>query len=197
MTKQSENLKVCPFCGGEADEPDYEPDYSSGNDLAPWKFLHRCTDRWRGSVEFAGETKEEAIKAWNTRPAEPLPEDSILTDEERLVFIRRIGMDICQRYQTNITTVIDIVKEITTSKAYAALSAPADVNDMNVVDIPKAVDVEGLGEALEYSVISRTTLGNGESYPTINLTGGHSGHAVSLLEAAKRYYELTEGSDER
>lgn len=69
-----EDLEACPFCG-LPEEVFYDEEAFQHGSKAPWTIKHRCNDTWRGLVEFHGETKEEAIKAWNTRATPPLPEE--------------------------------------------------------------------------------------------------------------------------
>ena len=56
-----ENLKPCPFCGGEAD---YYENYYHGCNI----YCQKC------GAEFECDSEAEAIEAWNRR-AEPPEED--------------------------------------------------------------------------------------------------------------------------
>ena len=73
---QSENLKPCPFCGGEADRVDIEDGENAGG-----SFVHCTVCDASGNIEF--EFKENFISNWNRRveaalsAAEPQPAPSV------------------------------------------------------------------------------------------------------------------------
>ena len=66
----SENLNPCPFCGGE----DLSVHFDDGFSCYVW-----CGD-CGSKTDNRHPTKKEAIKAWNTRPAE----DALKAEVERL-----------------------------------------------------------------------------------------------------------------
>ena len=84
MTKEtiggvmSEEIKLCPFCGGEAELREYP--------LAEW-WRVTCVDCDAQSGEFyysENDIKENAIKAWNKRP------DNWISIKERLPKVEQI-----------------------------------------------------------------------------------------------------------
>lgn len=62
---EMQNLKRCPFCGGEAV-------YSTEESDAPFSTMCHfvtCSNNCLEGLYASGDTKEEAIKAWNNRPS--------------------------------------------------------------------------------------------------------------------------------
>jgi len=66
MNTPTNELLPCPFCGGEATLGDYFQEASDlGNDESWW--LAQCDHCGIALPNTDSPTKEEAIKAWNTR----------------------------------------------------------------------------------------------------------------------------------
>ena len=61
-----EKLKLCPFCDGEAEIVETLQMESSKNKMAFWSICKNCK-----AASCFQYTKEEAIKAWNTRADAP------------------------------------------------------------------------------------------------------------------------------
>lgn len=88
----SEELKPCPFCGGEAKTKHYDdnssliiycPTCNKDLDLAG----ESPGERWAADFEFAGWSEEDddaVIAAWNRRPAAKELVANIIIDEEQL-----------------------------------------------------------------------------------------------------------------
>ena len=60
-----DELRPCPFCGGEAKLRFFHIKPANAPELKQWSIEHECVAM--RSVIFSNECEADAIKAWNTR----------------------------------------------------------------------------------------------------------------------------------
>lgn len=79
-TVSSEELKACPFCGGEA----YEAIGVSGDH----GFAVRCSRNYCGTSSRGHPSREQAITAWNTRTPPPVSSEIVemVADAEKAIY---------------------------------------------------------------------------------------------------------------